>query len=162
MARFLLSLVPLLALTLGFKLIYLGNLGISDSARLERDLARIVGVAGYRLSRADAPVERFDAELRAGSKDCRANIAVVDPTSVNLRFIRELHRRGFAQRAEFFGAEPASEVPSTYAGSHYIARALAPIGIDRGARPYVLMAWDAGCPPPASGFGGMMVHFRGP
>ena len=162
MARFLLALAPLLALTLGFKLIYLGNRGIPDSTRLEQDFARIVGAAGYRLSRTDAPIERFDAQLRTGSMDCDANIAVADYASVNVHFLRDLHRRDFAEHAEFIGAETASEVPSSYAIGHYIARSLAPIGIDWAVRPYVFMAWEAGCPPPASGFGGVMLHYRTP
>ena len=155
-----LILAALLLPTLGIKLQYLSHNSVLDSARLQQDLAKAVAPAGFSLSRTNAPLERFDALTRTQSGTCHANIAIADYGSVNLDFLRGLHRQNFAHHSEFLGRASATKVPTSYIANHYIAHALAPLGIDFAVTPYVLMGWDAGCPAPAPGFGGVKLYYR--
>lgn len=155
MARLLSALAVLLGLSLTVKAIYLWNPSRPDIDRLERDMARLVAPAGYRLQRSKGKVLRFDA-VRG---QCRANLALAEQDGFNLFFIRELHR-SHGNRAEILGGQPANSLPRTHFIHHYISRAAAPIGIDWPVTPYVLIAWDAGCPPPSRSFASLRLHYR--
>lgn len=155
MARLLLALVALLGLSLTVKAIYLWHPSRPDIDRLERDLAKLIAPAGYRLQRSKGKVLRF-AAVRG---HCRANLALAEQDGFNLFFIRELHR-SFGNRAEFLAGQPATSLPRTHFIRHYISRAAAPIGIDWPVTPYFLIAWDGGCPPPARSVASVRLHYR--